>query len=125
MNGIIAFIAEKVPFIKKLWDSFSGYKEYLAGFGMMLSGIAGCLTIIAVWISQLTYLKDLAAVLTWAQSLKHDPASAALIVAWAGVLQGLKVLGARHAADKAAIIAPAQPVAELPAPVVPPAPPVP
>jgi hypothetical protein len=109
MEGIILFIVEKVPFVKKLWDAFDGWKEYLAGAGMMFSGLAGCLGIIGIWVAQVSDLKDSAAVFAWAQSLKHDPASAAIIVAWAGVLQGLKIVGSRHAADKAAIAISAAP----------------
>ena len=120
MESIIAF-AEKIPFVKKLWDAFDGWKEYMAGVGMMFSGLAGCLAIVSIWIGQLSSLKDLAAVYAWAQSLKHDPASAALIVAWAGVLQGLKIIGARHAADKAAgavLVVPVVPPKTPPAPAV-------
>lgn len=112
MNGIVMFIVEKLPISRKIWNFFDGWKEYIAGAGMMFSGLAGCLGILAMWATQLAALKDMAAMIAWVEGLKHDPASAAFIVAWAGFLQGLKYIGARHAAEKsmAALTLPSEPI---------------
>ena len=126
MNGIIAFIAEKVPFVKRLWDAVDGYKTYLAGAGFMFTGISTMAGALAILVGQFAALNGFAADLAWAQGLKHDPTMLAIGGGWLAVLHGWTVIAQRHAADKAASAVPVAPapVVAPPAsvPAVPPAP---
>ena len=107
MNSIIAFIATRIPLVKRVWDAVDGFKTYLAGAGMCLTGIAAMVGAAAILVNQFAALTGFAADLTWLRGLKHDGNAGALLAGWGVFLLGLKTIGQRHALDKQ--VAPAAP----------------
>lgn len=87
-------LAGKAAGIGKVFDWLDGKKSYLAGAALILSGVAGELTAIS-------QIHDAATALAFAKALIAS-------ADWQRILEGLSVMGLRHAVAKATDPAPAQ-----------------
>lgn len=86
--------------LAKVVEALDGYKTYLAGVSLMLTGAATAMTGAAGLLNEVLPLHTLADYLAWMKALSHDTNMGLIAAGAAMVSKGLADIGNRHATAK-------------------------
>jgi len=81
-------------------EKINGYKTYIAGIGLILSGAATTLTGVVTMINQLIPLTTLSDYYEFFKNIGGDPAAGVLVTGFTTLCAGLAAVGLKHSHEK-------------------------